>query len=77
MEPAERWQPIAPASDDPAQQRAPPDGKKRRQAIAVACVQCRGGKVKVGVDILTARCSWPAAEARTVRWYEAAMYTMP
>ncbi|KAH8711893.1 hypothetical protein GQ44DRAFT_730955 [Phaeosphaeriaceae sp. PMI808] len=46
MVPTERWQPIAPASDEPGQQRLAPDPRKRRQAIAIACVQCRNGKVK-------------------------------
>ncbi|KAH7069644.1 hypothetical protein BKA63DRAFT_579756 [Paraphoma chrysanthemicola] len=46
MDPPERWQPIAPASDQPGRQRSAPDSRKRRQAVAVACVQCRTGKAK-------------------------------
>ncbi|KAK1912023.1 hypothetical protein P3342_012506 [Pyrenophora teres f. teres] len=46
MESSERWQSIAPASDEPGQRRPPPDRRKRRQAVAVACVQCRNGKAK-------------------------------
>ncbi|KAH4855471.1 hypothetical protein HBH75_086550 [Parastagonospora nodorum] len=58
MEPTERWQPIAPASDEPRQQRSAPDSKRRRQAIAVACVQCRSGKVKCdGTRPRCMRCS--------------------
>lgn len=59
MEPTERWQPIAPASDEPGQHRSAPDSKRRRQAIAVACVQCRSGKVKVGFKLGLVRCSKP------------------
>ncbi|CBX99014.1 hypothetical protein LEMA_P082530.1 [Plenodomus lingam JN3] len=46
MDTSERWHPIAPASDEPGKQRPPPDRRKRRQAIAVACIQCRIGKAK-------------------------------
>ncbi|EDU49748.1 DUF3425 multi-domain protein [Pyrenophora tritici-repentis] len=46
MESSERWQSIAPASDEPGQRRPAPDRRKRRQAVAVACVQCRNGKAK-------------------------------
>ncbi|KNG47873.1 hypothetical protein TW65_05372 [Stemphylium lycopersici] len=46
MDHSERWQSIAPASDEPGQRRAAPDRRKRRQAVAVACVQCRNGKAK-------------------------------
>ncbi|KAF2027123.1 hypothetical protein EK21DRAFT_72682 [Setomelanomma holmii] len=46
MDPPERWQAIAPASDQPGRQRSAPDSRKRRQAVAVACVQCRTGKAK-------------------------------
>jgi hypothetical protein len=67
MEPTERWQPIAPASDEPGQQRSAPDGKKKRQAIAVACLPCRSGKVKVGRKNAVGHVVlWPAAEPRTV-----------
>ncbi|KAF1912013.1 hypothetical protein BDU57DRAFT_542619 [Ampelomyces quisqualis] len=58
MEPTERWQPIAPASDEPGQQRSAPDPKKRRQAIAVACLPCRSSKVKCdGMRPRCTRCS--------------------
>ncbi|XP_014554700.1 hypothetical protein COCVIDRAFT_104348 [Bipolaris victoriae FI3] len=46
MDLSDRWQNIAPASDEPGQRRAPPDRRKRRQAVAVACVHCRNGKAK-------------------------------
>lgn len=47
MDSNERWKTIAPASDNhPGQQRTTPDSRKRRQAIAVACIQCRIGKAK-------------------------------
>lgn len=46
MDHQERWQAIAPASDEPGEQRPPLESKKRRQAVAVACVQCRSGKAK-------------------------------
>ncbi|KAF1850324.1 uncharacterized protein K460DRAFT_382075 [Cucurbitaria berberidis CBS 394.84] len=46
MDPTERWQSIAPASVEPGQQRLAPDSKRRRQAIPVACIQCRSGKAK-------------------------------
>lgn len=47
MDAPARWQAIAPASDEPGEQRSAPGSKKRRQAVAVACVQCRSGKAKV------------------------------
>ncbi|KAF2624546.1 hypothetical protein BU25DRAFT_398798 [Macroventuria anomochaeta] len=57
MEFPERWQAIAPASDEPGEQRSAPEGRKRRQAIAVACVQCRSGKAKCdGVRPRCTRC---------------------
>lgn len=46
MDASERWQSIAPASDEPGQQRPTADSKRRRQAVPVACVQCRSGKAK-------------------------------
>ncbi|KAL6710145.1 hypothetical protein ACN47E_009936 [Coniothyrium glycines] len=46
MDPPERWQSIAPATDEPGQQRPTSDSRRRRQAIPVACVQCRSGKAK-------------------------------
>ncbi|CAN9100212.1 unnamed protein product [Alternaria alternata] len=46
MDPSERWQSIAPASDEPGQRRPTSDRRKKRQAVAVACVQCRNGKAK-------------------------------
>ncbi|KAH6865443.1 hypothetical protein BKA58DRAFT_221242 [Alternaria rosae] len=46
MDHAERWQSIAPASDEPGQRRPTSDRRKKRQAVAVACVQCRNGKAK-------------------------------
>ncbi|KAJ8115371.1 hypothetical protein OPT61_g2966 [Boeremia exigua] len=49
MEHPERWQPIAPASNEPGQQRVAPETKKRRQTVAVACVKCRSGKAKYDV----------------------------
>lgn len=52
MNPTERWHPIAPAPAESLQQRSVPDAKKKRQAIAVACLQCRTGKVKVGLDVI-------------------------
>ncbi|KAF2825204.1 hypothetical protein CC86DRAFT_40346 [Ophiobolus disseminans] len=58
MEYTERWQPIAPASDEPGQQRPTSDPKKRRQAVAVACLQCRSGKAKCdGARPQCTRCS--------------------
>jgi hypothetical protein len=47
MEHSERWQAIAPASDEPGEQRAAAGNRKRRQIVAVACVPCRSGKAKV------------------------------
>jgi hypothetical protein len=47
MDVSERWQSIAPASGEPGQRRPAPDRRKKRQAVAVACVQCRNGKSKV------------------------------
>ncbi|KAH9876439.1 hypothetical protein J1614_003570 [Plenodomus biglobosus] len=55
MDTPERWHPIAPASDEPGKQRPPPDRRKRRQAIAVACIPCRTGKAKC--DGLRPRCN--------------------
>lgn len=52
MDLSDRWQNIAPASDEPGQRRAPPDRRKRRQAVAVACVHCRNGKAKVRRTVL-------------------------
>jgi hypothetical protein len=47
MDSTDRWQPIAPASDDPGTHHRPAIGtRKRRQAVAVACTQCRSGKAK-------------------------------
>ncbi|KAF1941691.1 hypothetical protein EJ02DRAFT_347163 [Clathrospora elynae] len=46
MDPSERWQNIAPASEQSGSRRPPSDKRKRRQAIAVACIQCRVGKAK-------------------------------
>ncbi|KAF9697840.1 hypothetical protein EKO04_004296 [Ascochyta lentis] len=55
MDLSERWQAIAPASDEPGEQRSAPGGRKRRQAVAVACVQCRSGKAKC--DGIRPRCT--------------------
>lgn len=55
MNPTERWHAIAPAPAESLQQRSAPDTKKKRQAIAVACLQCRSGKVKC--DGLRPRCT--------------------
>ncbi|KAJ4983975.1 bZIP transcription factor [Stagonosporopsis vannaccii] len=55
MDHQERWQAIAPASDEPGEQRSAPGSKKRRQAVAVACVQCRSGKAKC--DGIRPRCT--------------------
>lgn len=52
MSSAGRWQAIAPASDEPAKQLSAPATQKRRRAVAVACVQCRIKKEKVGLTIL-------------------------
>jgi len=46
MDHSERWQAIAPASDEPGEQRAATGNRKRRQIVAVACVPCRSGKAK-------------------------------
>lgn len=51
MDLPERWQAIAPASDEPGEQRSAPGSKKRRQAVAVACVQCRSGKARVSYTL--------------------------
>ncbi|KAF2998524.1 hypothetical protein E8E13_004587 [Curvularia kusanoi] len=51
----ERWQAIAPASDEPGEQRAAPGSKKRRTIVAVACTTCRSGKAKC--DGLRPKCT--------------------
>lgn len=68
MEPSERWQSIAPASDEPGQRRPAPDRRKRRQAVAVACVQCRNGKAKVRRTALPLACKIP----RTCKYFRIA-----
>ncbi|KAH6629089.1 hypothetical protein C7974DRAFT_180923 [Boeremia exigua] len=55
MEHPERWKAIAPASGEPGEQRFAPGSKKRRQTVAVACVQCRSGKAKC--DGIRPRCT--------------------
>lgn len=49
MDHPDRWKSIAPVSDEPGQQRQTPDMKKRRRAVAVACIPCRNGKSKVSL----------------------------
>ncbi|CAN9186975.1 unnamed protein product [Alternaria alternata] len=44
--PSERWRKIAPASDEPGKRRPASNRPKKRQAVAVACVQCRNRKIK-------------------------------
>ncbi|KAF2123537.1 hypothetical protein P153DRAFT_380035 [Dothidotthia symphoricarpi CBS 119687] len=57
MDPSDRWTNIAPVSDEPGMQRQTPDLKKRRRAVAVACIPCRNGKSKCdGTRPVCTRC---------------------
>jgi hypothetical protein len=47
MEHLERWQTIAPATDDPGQRRSSTENRRKRRSVAVACQQCRVGKARV------------------------------
>ena len=74
MDSTDRWQPIAPASDDPGTQHRPAiSTRKRRQAVAVACTQCRSGKAKA---CSAARFETPlySIDLFAVRWYKADVY---